>query len=68
MYEIDDYLYEENITANEHVPEIKQLFSKPESNQFSDKKSLYHFDQLNLVIIDVPGNILPWQQKSHKLT
>ena len=23
MYEIDDYLYEENITANEHVPEIK---------------------------------------------
>jgi hypothetical protein len=23
MFEIDDYLYEENITANENVPEIK---------------------------------------------
>ena len=23
MNEIDDYLYEENTTANEHIPEIK---------------------------------------------
>lgn len=37
-------------------------------SQFNDKKSLYHFDQLDIVIIDVPANILPWEEKSHKLT
>lgn len=39
-----------------------------DKDAFGDENSAKRFDYLDFVLVDVPGNILPWQEKSKQLT
>jgi len=36
-----------------------------QKDHFKDENSAKRFDYLDFVIIDVPGIVLPWQEKSN---
>lgn len=71
MSDLKDYIYEpEDIDASKIlVHDVKQLFTPVlDKDQFKDENSAKRFDYLDFVIVDVPGTVLPWMQKSLPLT
>ena len=52
-------------TKKENVSDKKQLFDGALEDDFKDLNSAKRFDQLDFIMIDVPANVLPWQEKSY---
>lgn len=69
--DLKDYIYDpDDQQEGKHlVHDVKQLFQPAlEKDMFKDENSAKRFDYLDFVLIDVPGTVLPWQQKSRQLT
>lgn len=63
--DLDDYLYEYENTI---IKEDRQPFDHHHHERYDDTNSAKRFDYIDFVIIDGPGTLLPWQEKSRQLT
>lgn len=78
MSDLKDYLYEHVCFSDVIQQEAgvkkkdglqkddkKNLFDGAVEDDYRDLNSAKRFDQLDFIIIDVPSNYLPWQEKSY---
>jgi hypothetical protein len=71
LTDLKDYIYDpDGIQEGKHlVHDVKQLFQPAlEKDMCKDENSAKRFDYLDFVLIDVPGTVLPWQERSKQLT